>query len=281
MAVRDILLALTTYPNPSPVSAIDDAIAVAGAFDNARITAAALEVKIKVPGSIIANTLMNIPALVATEANKSAANAKTLFDAFHKAVENAGLEHETFSEKCLPAEIPERLAQYARFKDLTILPVPAGDGLDDWYAETIVFGSGRPTLLLPREWKKRVPFETVVVAWDFSRPATRAVADALPFLQKAKKVHVLTVSNDKNFDMNQSAAELSKNLARHNVDTVLDIVDKAGRDIGSVITTYARSCDADLLVMGAYGHSRLREMVLGGATRSILSSPELPILMSH
>ena len=280
MTVRDILLALTTYPTPSPVSAIDDAVAIAGTFD-ARITAAACEAKFKVPGSIIADSLINIPALAATEASKSAANATALFDAFRKSVENAGLEYETFSEKCFVAEIPERLTEYARLKDLTILPVPAGDGLDDWYAESIIFGAGRPTLLLPREWKKKLPFETVVVAWDFSRPSTRAVADALPFLQKAKKVHVLTVSNDKDFDMKQSASELSKNLARHGVDTVLDVVDRAGRDIGNVIASYARSCDADLLVMGAYGHSRLRELVLGGATRSILSAPELPVLMSH
>ncbi|MEZ5765601.1 MAG: universal stress protein [Xanthobacteraceae bacterium] len=280
MAVRDILLALTTYPNPSPASAIDDAVAIASTFD-ARITAAALEAKFKVPGSIIADSIINIPALAATEAAKSAANATALFDAFQKAAGNAGLEHETFSEKCYPAEIPERLAEYARLKDLTILPVPAGDGLDDWYAESIIFGSGRPTLLLPREWKKRVPFETVVVAWDFSRPSTRAVADALPFLEKAKRVYVLSVSNDKDFDINQSATELAKNLARHGIETVLDVVDRAGRDVGSVITSYARSCDADLLVMGAYGHSRLREMVLGGATRSILSTPELPVLMSR
>lgn len=280
MTIRDILLALTTYPEPSPVSAIDDAVAIAGAFD-ARITAAAYEAKFKVPGSILADSLINIPALAATEANKSAANVAALFEAFQKSTENAGLEHEAFSEKCLQAEIPARLAEYARLKDLTILPVPAGDGLDDWYAETIIFGSGRPTLLLPREWKKKLPFETVVVAWDFSRPATRAVADALPFLRKAKKVHVLTVSNDKDFEMKQSASELAKNLARHGVETVLDVVDRAGRDIGNVITSHARSCDADLLVMGAYGHSRLRQMVLGGATRSMLSAPELPILMSR
>ena len=280
MTVRDILLALTTYPNPSPASAIDDAVAIAGTF-GARITAAAYEAKFKVPGSVIADSLINIPALAATEASKSAANVATLFEAFHKSAENAGLEHETFSEKCFQAEIPGRLAEYARLKDLTILPVPAGDGLDDWYAESIIFGSGRPTLLLPREWKKKLPFETVVVAWDFSRPSARAVADALPFLKKAKKVHVLTVSNDKNFEMKQSASELSKNLARHDVDTVLDVVDRGGRDIGTVITSHARSCDADLLVMGAYGHSRLRQMVLGGATKSILSTPELPVLMSR
>lgn len=280
MTIRDILLTLTTYPNPSPASAVDDAVAIAGVMD-ARITALACETKFKVPGSVIADRLMDLPALAATEAKKSSDNATALFEAFRKSAENAGLEHETFSEKCFPPDIPDRLTEYARLKDLTILPVPAGDGLDHWYAESIIFGSGRPILLLPREWKKRLPFETIVVAWDFSRPATRAVADALPFLQKAKKVYVLTISNDKDIDMKQSASELAKNLARHGVEAVLDVVDRDGRDVGNAITSYARSCDADLLVMGAYGHSRLRQIILGGATRSILSAPELPILMSH
>jgi nucleotide-binding universal stress UspA family protein len=280
MAIKDILLALTTYPTPSDCSSVDDAVAIAATLD-ARIAAVACEAKFNVPGSLIADALIDIPAIVATETGKSANNAKALFSAFSKAAKLAGVEHETFVEKCFTSEIPGRLTEYARLRDLTILPVPAGDEFDQWYAESIIFGSGRPTLLLPREWKKKLPFETVVVAWDFSRPAARAVADALSFLEKARKVHVLTVLNDKDIDMKQSAAELAKNLARHRIETVLDVVDGAGRDIGATIGSFAASTGADLLVMGAYGHSRIKEFILGGATRSILSDPKLPVLMSH
>jgi nucleotide-binding universal stress UspA family protein len=280
MAIKDILLALVTYPTPSHISSVDDAVSIARAFD-ARITAVACEAKFNVPGSLIADALIDISAIAATESGKSISNAKALFDAFGKAAKLAGVEYETFSEKCFTSEIPGRLTEYARLRDLTILPVPAGDDFDQWYAESIIFGSGRPTLLLPREWKNRLPFETAVVAWDFSRPAARAVTDALPFLEKARKVRVLIVSNDKDVDMKQSGAELAKNLARHRVEAVLDVVDGAGRDIGATIRSYAASYDADLLVMGGYGHSRIKEFILGGATRSILSKTTLPVLMSH
>jgi nucleotide-binding universal stress UspA family protein len=175
------------------------------------------------------------------------------------------------------------LAQYARFRDLTILPVPRQDSYDQWYAETVIFGSGRPTLVIPYEWKKQTRFklDTVVVAWDFSKTATRAVADAIPFLQRAGQVFVVTVTNEKEIDTQRSAAELARHLAHHRVEVAVDTVDAAGRDIGTVLQAHCASRNADMLVMGAYGHSRFREFVLGGATRSLLARPIGPILMSH
>jgi nucleotide-binding universal stress UspA family protein len=92
---------------------------------------------------------------------------------------------------------------------------------------------------------------------------------------------VVTVLNEKHLDRKHSAEELSKNLSRHGIDVMLDRVDAGGRAIGDVLGEYVASHAADLLVMGAYGHSRLREFVLGGATRSLLSKPSLPILFSH
>ena len=102
-----------------------------------------------------------------------------------------------------------------------------------------------------------------------------------PNLEKAKKVRVVTVLNEKNFDRKHSAEELSKSLARHGIDVVLDKVDAKGRPIGAVLDAYVASHEVDVLVMGAYGHSRLREFVLGGATKSLLSNPPAPILFSH
>jgi nucleotide-binding universal stress UspA family protein len=137
-------------------------------------------------------------------------------------------------------------------------------------------------LVLPQNPRSR-PFAlgTVAVAWDFSRAAARAVSDGLPLLEQAKKVRVVTILNEKNLDNKHSAEELSKNLSRHGIDVVLDRVDARGRPIGEVLEAYVASHDVDLLVMGAYGHSRLREFVLGGATKSLLSKPPLPILFSH
>jgi nucleotide-binding universal stress UspA family protein len=158
--------------------------------------------------------------------------------------------------------------------------VPAS--YDELYAESVIFGSGKPTLVLPETRPSR-PFElgTVALAWDFSRTAARAVADALPILERATKVRIITIVNDKVMDTKHSAEELAKNLCRHGIEVALDKVDAHGRPTGEVLESYALSYPIDLLVMGAYGHSRLREFILGGATKRLLSKPPLPILFSH
>jgi nucleotide-binding universal stress UspA family protein len=107
------------------------------------------------------------------------------------------------------------------------------------------------------------------------------VADALPLLEKAKRVFVLTVTNEKVIDSKRSGTELAKHLARHGLNVTLDVVDAGGRSIGEAIEAHVASRNGDLAVMGAYGHSRLREFILGGATKSILARPPVPIFFSH
>jgi nucleotide-binding universal stress UspA family protein len=256
MAFRDILLALTTYPDPTPTSAVDEAVAFAAAV-GARISAIACKVHYHVPPNILGGVLLDVPAMAAGEANRSSTNAEKLLLAFQEAAE--------------------------KNRVLTIVPVPEGDSLQHSYAESIIFGSGRPTLIMPDSRKRAGHFElnTVVVAWDFSRPAARAVADALPLLKKAKQVRVVTVTNEKIIDTTRSGEEVAKYLARHGVQVVLDNVDAAGRRIGDVLESSAASRNADLIVMGAYGHSRVRDFILGGATKSMLSRPPVPVFLSH
>ena len=282
MEIKDILLALTTYPEATPVSAVDEAVAFAAAV-GARISTIACEVKIQAPGNVLAGAVLDVAALVAAEAKKSSTNAKVLLTAFQDAAEKRGVFQDRILEKCLTSEAPGVLVEYARLRDLTIVPVPVGDYFDQWYAEVIIFGSGHPTLVLPHTRKRAGAFalDVVAVAWDFSRPAARAVADALPLLQKAKKVHVLTVANEKVIESRRPTTEFAKYLGRHGVDVVLDTVDAADRRIGDILESYVTSCNADMLVMGAYGHSRIREFILGGATKSMLSRPPLPIFLSH
>ena len=143
--------------------------------------------------------MLDVAALAATEAKKSSTNAKNLLAAFQDAAEKHGVLQDRILEHCLTSEVPDVLVEYARLRDLTILPVPVGDHFDQWYAELIIFGSGRATLVVPHTPKRPGAFalDAVVVAWDFSRPAARAVADALPLLEKAKQVYVVTVSNEK------------------------------------------------------------------------------------
>jgi nucleotide-binding universal stress UspA family protein len=277
MAIRDILLTLTSYPDPTPVAAIDRAVSFAASL-GAHIAAISCELHVEVPGSLISFGMAG--GIAAGESHRSRDTAEALLAAFDAAAQKAGVLHETIHEKSLTYRVPERLVEYARLRDLTIVSVP--ESYDQWYAEAIIFGSGRPTLVLPESPPSR-PFElnSIVVAWDFSRSAARAVADAIPMLEKAKRVHVVTVTNEKVLDTKHSSEELAKNLARHGIDVILDAVDAAGRSIGEVLTSVAASRKADLLVMGAYGHSRFREFILGGATKSMLSRPPIPILLSH
>jgi nucleotide-binding universal stress UspA family protein len=277
MAFRDILVVLTSYPEPTPVSVVEEAVAVASLL-GAHIAALSCEMHVQVPGHFMSGAVVGLPGIIAEEAGKSRRNAQDLLASFEAAAAKAGVSCESTLERCQTVEVPELLVEYARLRDLTIMP----EQDDRWYAEAVMFGSGRPTLILPQKPRSR-PFElgTVAVAWDFSRAAARAVSDAMPLLEKAKRVRVVTVLNEKRLDRKHSAEELSKNLSRHGIDVVLDGVDAQGRPIGAVLEAYVASHGVDLLVMGAYGHSRLREFVLGGATKSLLSKPPLPILFSH
>lgn len=282
MAFRDILLTLTTYPEPAPVAAIDEAIDFATVV-GAKISAVACGVKVRAPGSLLADALLDISAMAAAETTKSSANAEALLAAFQDAAERRGVFQERILEHCLVSEVPDVLIEYARLRDLTIVPVTEGGFLDQSYAESIMFGSGRPTLVIPQTRQRADTFalDMVVVAWDFSRPASRAVADALPILQKAKRVTVVTITDEKLIDTKRSGAELAKYLARHGVEIVLDNINAEGRAIGDVLRSCVASRNADLLVMGAYGHSRVRDFILGGATKSMIDQPRLPIFLSH
>ena len=279
MAFRDVLLTLTSYPEPTPVFVVEDAVAVAAAL-GAHIAGLSCEMNVQLPGHFISGSMVGLPGIIAGEAAKSRRNAQGLVASFEAAGAKAGVSRESILQKCKSFEVPDLLVEYARLRDLTIMPVP--DSYDQWYAEAVIFGSGKPTLILPQSPRSRqFQLGTVAVAWDFSRAAARAVADAVPILEKAREVRIVTVANEKVLDSKHSAEELAKNLSRHGIDVVLDKVDAAGRTIGEVLEAYAASCKADILVMGAYGQSKFREFFLGGATKSLLSKPPIPILFSH
>ena len=183
MAFKDILVALTSYPEPTPVAVVDDAVSVATVL-GAHLAALSFETRVQVPGHFISNSL--VAGMISAETEKSRNNARELLAAFDASAEKAGILHETILEKCITLEVPDLLVEYARLRDLTILSVP--ESFDQWFAEAIIFGSGKPTLILPENPRPR-PFElgTVAVAWDFSRAAARAISDALPLLEAAKR----------------------------------------------------------------------------------------------
>lgn len=171
--------------------------------------------------------------------------------------------------------------------DISIVPIPEGDHIARFDAqchmETIIFGSGHPTIVVPTEDNrgKAVALDTIIVAWDGSRTAARAIADALPILRAARHVRLLTVVGEKEARIPQSGTELSRHLALQGINAVVDRMDAHGAPIGKALAYEVKVDGGDLLVMGAYGHSRITEFVLGGATRAMLSHPPTALFMSH
>ena len=289
MAFRDILLLLDTYPEPTPASAIDDAVVLAQAM-GARISALACAIMLPGTGNILADTLLDVPTILVEEGGKSLSNAEAVLSRFHRAAEERGIFQEGILDRFPKAAISDLFIEHARVRDLTIVPIPDEETVGRLstesmvgYAEQIVFGSGRPTIFLQRNRmsERKVAIDTVIVGWDCSRPASRAVADALPILEVAKQVIVVTVTITKPAESKASVAALARNLTHHGVQVALETVDADGQEIGKVLLNYVASRGADLLVMGAYGHSRLRETVFGGTTRSLLERSSTPILLAH
>jgi nucleotide-binding universal stress UspA family protein len=280
MAFKDLLLILITYPQATDASEVQEAVSFAVALD-AQISALACIIQVRAPSQHLLSDAF-VAGLVGSERKKSADNAAELLAVFEASAKKAGVFRESLTETCSTSDAPDLLVREARMRDLTILPAVLEDYNYRWFAESIVFGSGRPLVILPpRGGTLEFALGTIVIAWDGSRPAARAVADALPMLERAREVRILTVVNEKELSSELPAAELSRYLERRGIAAKSDCVDAAGSQISEVFRTYLTSHQTDLLVMGAYGHSRVRQFILGGATRSMLSKPPVPILLSH
>lgn len=183
---------------------------------------------------------------------------------------------------CPAAELGGLVAQHARLHDLTLVPLPTGPGLQQEIAESVAFASGGPVLVAPHVATVKPPaLDRIVVAWDFGAPAARALASALPILRTAGEVRVVVVENEKPIRSPASFDLLLRRLRAHGIEPLLDREDAAGRRIGPALVDYVHGRKADLLVMGAYGHARFREFMLGGATRSLLETAPVPVLLAH
>lgn len=193
-----------------------------------------------------------------------------LADASAAGVRAAARDEEGLSE--------EVLTDWGRTADLVVLSQPAyGD--DERPAEELVLGLGRPVLMVPYAGEFPSIGESVAVAWNGTRESARALQSAMPFLLRAKKVFLVGV--DLQGRARVSIERLAPNLARHGVDVRLERIPSAGLAVGEVLLNVVADCGADLLVMGAYGHSRTRELVFGGATRSLFGHMTSPTLFAH
>lgn len=170
--------------------------------------------------------------------------------------------------------------QHAMRADLTIMQSPINVH-DDAAFEGALFRSGRPVLLAPTSWKGETVGKRIVVAWKAKREAARAIADAEPFLAAADQVTLITVDAQLDSYGQAPGRDICEHLVRKGVKAELRNVDGAGKPAETALLNEARALEADLIVMGGYGHSRFREFVFGGVTRSLSRSSPIPVLMSH
>lgn len=174
---------------------------------------------------------------------------------------------------------------HARYFDLVVVSQGAASmeeaSMADGLPETIVMGSGRPALIVPRHGKFPVVGERVMVAWNGTREATRAIHDALPVLERAKAVTVMEVNPKTGSAPRIAGTDIATHLARHGVKVEVSSTVADDIEVGDAILSRLADLGIDLLVMGAYGHSRLREYAFGGATLHILRHMTVPVFMSH
>ncbi len=213
----------------------------------------------------------------------SKAVAKTVLNQFKAASERAGVSTEL---RMLSASIHSAAKQFARIARLFDLAIvsqakPEGNAVEAIISETTLFGSGRPVIIVPYIQKAPLKLDQVMVCWDGSRPAARAIADAMPFLQRAKQVEVVMVTNERGKHDKIEGVDVGQHLARHGLNVEVHRITQANIDVADALLSHAADSGADFIVMGGYGHSRLREFVLGGVTRSIFQSVPVPVLMSH
>jgi nucleotide-binding universal stress UspA family protein len=178
----------------------------------------------------------------------------------------------------------EVVAAHARSADLVIVgqsePDAAATTTPPDLAETVALASERPVLIVPHIGVTKPPGKTVMLCWNGTREAARAVTGALPILKQADKVIILLI-DPRNDGDEQPGASIARWLGRHGVKAVVQRDTAAESSVGGVILSRAADQDADLIVMGLYGHSRMREWVLGGASRTLLASMTVPLLVAH
>jgi nucleotide-binding universal stress UspA family protein len=274
--LKDIMLTLLSYPEPTPFRAIEAAAAFARLHE-ARLNAALYVPVIPSISNYLADRLVGANQAIAEENGKGEANAQALVaELLRVAGAGAGEIRRISGSNVLD---PRPVAEHARLYDLAIVPA-YGHADTIAIAEALIFSSGRPVMLLPVE-SELAESGKVVLGWDGGRAAARAMGDAMPFLERAELVEIVTVTGEKPLPRILSLEEVRRHLERHDVRASIVEIAAEGADAGRAMLRHCERTGADMLVMGAYGQSRFREFILGGATRTVLADAGMPVVMSN
>jgi nucleotide-binding universal stress UspA family protein len=274
--IKDIIVSLGSGANDK---AGRYAVSVAAAFD-AHILGVACIYDPVIPGSVMGGIP---PEFIESQRRESEKAARAAVARFEQAAKRDSLSFGTLVLGESAAGAAGRITAMARRFDLAVVgqPEPDAAAAGDMITEAVLFGAGRPVIAVPFIQKDDLKLDRVMVCWDGSRAAARAIADAMPMLEKSGTVEIVMVGagDDKRDEI--AGADLGEHLARHGIKVDVKRMAAPDLDVANALLSYAADSAATFLVMGGYGHSRLREFVLGGVTRSVLSTMTVPTLLSH
>ena len=275
----DFFVPLVTYPEPTAeeglVRLVDLAATIGG-----RLSIEVREAVIPPVSNVLAEALLKVSQLSREIEARSRATGDTLEAAITRLAERRGIGTRIARIRSRTDAPLADTARAARYHDASLMILTEGALEQAALAEAILFGSGGPIIVIPAAQDVPSHLDVVAVAWDGSRAAARALRDALPVLALARSVQVVAIEDDKPIDRKGTAAVRSL-LEFHGIAAAELQASRTGRPVGVALQDAALDAGAGLLVMGGFGHNRLREFVLGGATRSALAAPRLPIFMSH
>ncbi|HMG79142.1 MAG TPA: universal stress protein [Xanthobacteraceae bacterium] len=275
--IKDIVVNLSIGENGGPAG--DYAVSVADAF-GAHVVGIAFVFDPIVP---ISGTGYIPAEVIDTQLADNQSAAKAAIDRFAASASRAGVSAEPLTLSASAAGAGDQFARIARRFDLAIVgqAEPGSSAVEELIAESTLFQSGRPMIVVPYIQKAPLKLDRVMVCWDGGRQAARAIADAMPILEKAGKVEIVIVANERGKADEIEGADMGQHLARHGLKVDVKRISGGNIDIADALLSHVADSGTDFIVMGGYGHSRLREFILGGVTHSILRSMTAPVLLSH
>lgn len=276
MSLKDILVHVDH--SRSCKERINAALKLAQLHD-AHLTALYVMSKPMIPGFIEAQLSQDVISAQVKAAEKA---AKEIEQLFADVTQSSNVRTEW---RCAEGDMVEQVMLHARYADLTVLGQQDAESLEvpgmEEMPDQILLRSGRPVLIIPHSGNFNTIGQHIMVAWDGSRLATRAVNDAIGLMKKADKVDVLAVDPKNAHHGDLPGADISLHLARHDINAEAEHLVSSDLSAGDALLSYAADSSIDLIVMGGYGHRRWREVVLGGVTRHMLKHMTVPVFMTH
>jgi nucleotide-binding universal stress UspA family protein len=275
--IKDIVVNLSVGETGGPAG--DYAVSVADTF-GAHVVGIAFVFDPIVP---ISGTGYIPAEVIDTQLADNQSAAKAAIDRFAASASRAGVSAEPLTLSASAAGAGDQFGRLARRFDLAIVgqAEPETSAVEELIAESTLFQSGRPMIVVPYIQKAPLKLDRVMVCWDGGRQAARAIADAMPILEKAGKVEIVIVANERGKQDEIEGADMGQHLARHGLKVDVKRISSGNIDVADALLSHVADSGTDFIVMGGYGHSRLREFVLGGVTHSILRSMTAPVLLSH